>query len=130
MGDILDKINAANKGFVDAFNSGNLAAAMEVYTKDATILPPNAEMMKGKEAITAYWQAAVNMGVKEAGLETVMVAPMGDKAACEVGKYVLKIQPSGAQEITDHGKYLMIWKLVEGQWKWDIDAWNSSLPPT
>ena len=130
MGELLDKIEAANKEFVDAFNSGNLAAAMEVYTKDATILPPNAEIMKGKEAITAYWKAALDMGVKEAGLETVMVAPMGDKAACEVGKYVLKIQPSGAGELTDHGKYLMIWKLVEGQWKWDIDAWNSSLPPT
>jgi len=130
LGELLDKIEAANKEFVDAFNSGNLAAAMEVYTKDATILPPNAEIMKGKEAITAYWKAALDMGVKEAGLETVIVAPMGDKAACEVGKYVLKIQPSRARELTDHGKYLMIWKLVEGQWKWDIDAWNSSLPPT
>jgi len=58
LGELLDKIEAANKEFVDAFNSGNLAAAMEVYTKDATILPPNAEIMKGKEAITAYWKAA------------------------------------------------------------------------
>ena len=130
MGELLDKIEAANKGFLDAFNSGDLAAAMEVYTKDATILPPNADMMKGKEAITAYWQVAVNMGVKKAELETVMVVPMGDKAAYEVGKYVLKIKPSGAEELTDHGKYLMIWKLVGDKWKWDIDAWNSSLPAT
>ncbi|MFA9496063.1 MAG: nuclear transport factor 2 family protein [Candidatus Bathyarchaeota archaeon] len=63
MGDISEKINAVNKGFVEAFNKGDLATAMYVYTEDATILPPNAEIMKGKEAITAYWQVAMDMGV-------------------------------------------------------------------
>ena len=130
MGDIGKKINAVNKGFVEAFNKGDLTAAMEVYTEDATILPPNADIMKGKEAITAYWQVAMDMGVKEAKLETVDVTPMGDKAACEIGNYVLKIHPEGGEAFTDKGKYLMIWKLVDGSWKWDSDAWNSSLPPT
>ena len=64
LGDISKKINAVNKGFMEAFNKGDLASAMNVYTEEATILPPNAEMMKGKEAITAYWQVAIDMGVK------------------------------------------------------------------
>ena len=130
MGDIRKKIDAVNKGFVEAFNKGDLATAMKVYTKDATILPPNAEMIKGKEGIAAYWQAAVDMGVKEAKLETVEVTPMGENAACEVGTYVLKIQPEGVPAFTDKGKYMMIWKLEDGVWKWDTDAWNTSLPPT
>ena len=125
---IREKIDAANKGFVEAFNKGNLAKAMSVYTKDATILPPNAPMMHGIDSITAYWQAALDMGVKEAQLETVDVTPMGDGVACEVGTYVLKIQPEGSPIITDKGKYMMIWKLEDGVWKWDTDAWNSSLP--
>jgi ketosteroid isomerase-like protein len=54
LGKLREKIDAANKGFVEAFNRGDLAAAMGVYTEDATILPPNAEMMKGREAITAF----------------------------------------------------------------------------
>ena len=61
MGDIRAKIDAANKGFLDAFNRGDVAAAMGVYTEDATILPPNADIMKGKEAITAFWQGARDM---------------------------------------------------------------------
>ena len=72
----------------------------------------------------------VGMGVKEAKLETVEVTPIGDRAACEIGRYVLKIHPEGAEAFTDKGKYMMIWKLVDGSWKWDSDAWNSSLPPT
>ena len=130
MGEISKKINAVNKGFMEAFNKGDLASAMNVYTEEATILPPNAEMMKGKDAITAYWQAAINMGVKEAKLETVELTPMGDKAACEIGKYIMKIHPEGGNAFTDKGKYMMIWKLVDDSWKWDSDAWNSSLPPT
>ena len=130
LGDIRAKIDAVNKGFVEAFNRGDIAAAMNVYTENATILPPNAEMMKGKEAITAFWQGAREMGVKEAKLETVELTPMGDETACEIGKYVLKIHPEGGEAFTDKGKYLMIWKLEDGSWKWDSDAWNSSLPPT
>ena len=130
MGDIKEKIAAVNTGFVEAFNKGDLARAMKVYTKDATILPPNADMIKGIEGITAYWQGALNMGVKEAKLETVEVSPMGENTACEVGTYVLKIEPEGVPAFTDKGKYMMIWKLEDGVWKWDTDAWNTSLPPT
>jgi uncharacterized protein (TIGR02246 family) len=130
MGEIREKIDAMNKGFVEAFNKGDLATAMTVYTKDATILPPNADMIQGREAISAYWQSAIDMGVKEAKLETVSVTPMGENTACEIGKYVLKIKPEGVPAFTDKGKYLMLWKLVDGVWKWDTDAWNSSLPPT
>jgi len=130
LGEIRKKIDAVNKGFVEAFNRGDLAAAMRVYTEDATILPPNTEMIKGKEAITAYWQGALDMGVKEAKLETLEVTPMSEKAAYEIGTYVLKIHPEGGPAFTDKGKYMMIWKLVDGSWKWDSDAWNSSIPPT
>ena len=130
LGELREKIDAANKGFVEAFNKGDVTSAMKVYTEDATILPPNAEMMKGKTAITAFWQGAREMGVKEAKLETVRLTPMGEETACEIGKYVLKIQPEGAEAFTDEGKYMMIWKLEDGAWKWDSDAWNSSLPPT
>jgi uncharacterized protein (TIGR02246 family) len=130
LGNIREKIDAVNKKFVEAFNRGDISSAMEVYTENATILPPNAEIMKGKEAIQAFWQGAREMGVKEAALETVELTSIGDEAACEVGKYVLKIQPEGAEEFTDRGKYMMVWKLVDDSWKWDTDAWNSSLPLT
>jgi ketosteroid isomerase-like protein len=86
--------------------------------------------MRGKEAITAYWQGTLDMGVKEAKLETVEVTPIGDEAVYEIGRYVLRIQPEGGEAFTEKGKYMMVWRLVDGSWKWDTDAWNSNLPPT
>jgi uncharacterized protein (TIGR02246 family) len=129
LGNIREKIINANKGFVEAFNKGDVDAAMEIYTENATILPPGAEIIKGKESITAFWKGAREMGVKEAELETVEVIPIGEDVACEIGKYVLRIQPKGGELFTDRGKILMVWRLVDGSWKWDLDAWNSSLPP-
>jgi uncharacterized protein (TIGR02246 family) len=127
---VKDKIAEANKGFVEAFNIGDLKKAMDVYTDDALILPPNAEMIRGKDAITAYWLAALDMGVREANLETVELTQMGEDTTCEIGKYQLKIHPKGGEAFTDKGKFMMIWKKVNGSWKWHIDAWNSSLPPS
>ena len=86
IGDIKDKIDEANKAFLKAFNTGDLTKAMKVYADDATILPPNAEMMKGKEDITAFWQGALDMGIKKAELETVEVSQMREDTACEIGK--------------------------------------------
>ena len=128
MGNIREKIDAANKAFVESFNRGDLYDAMNVYTEDATILPPNAEIMKGRDNITAFWQGAMNMGVKRADVETLELLEMGEDRVCEIGKYELEIQPEGAGSITDKGKYLMIWNRVNGSWKWDIDAWSSNLP--
>jgi len=30
--------------------------------------------------------------------------------------------------VTDHGKYLEVWKKVDGKWKCSSDAYNSDTP--
>jgi hypothetical protein len=75
-------------------------------------------------------QGSLDLGFKVVNLETFEVTPMGDDGACEIGRYVLRIHPEGGEAFTDKGKYMMVWRLVDGSWKWDTDAWSSSLPPT
>ncbi len=122
-------IEANNEKFMAAFAAGDAAAVAALYTADARLLPPNAEIMKGMEAIQAFWQGGMDMGIKEATLETVEVQARGD-IACEVGKYTLTIQPTADQTITDKGKYVVVWKDQDGSWKLDVDIWNTSLPAT
>jgi ketosteroid isomerase-like protein len=64
------------------------------------------------------------MGIKAVMLETVEVEDYGHTAH-EVGKYT--IQGEGGQ-VTDTGKYVVIWKQEAGQWKLHRDIWNSSRP--
>lgn len=126
MSDVRVAIEAADKEFMAAFNRGDAAGVAALYTDQARLLPPNFEMMKGRQAIQAFWQGAMDMGCKEVVLETVELE--GHKGlACEIGKYTLTLQPPGVETVTDRGKYLVVWKQEEGTWKLDIDIWNTSL---
>ena len=121
---IRDAIAAANEGFMAAFNGGDAAGVAALYTEGAQLLPPNADVMAGREAIQAFWQGAMDMGIQSAQLEIVEVEGHGD-TAIEVSKYTL-CGESG--QVLDQGKYIVIWKRESGQWKLHRDIFNSSMP--
>ena len=121
-------IEEANVNFGEAVRAGDATALASLYTEDATILPPNSEMIQGREGVEAYWAGGFQMGLKEAVLTTLEVMEMGDMV-CEIGKADVKIQPEGMDVIEDRGKYLVIWKkAADGTWKLHVDIWQSSLP--
>ena len=71
-------IEKLNDAWTAAFNKGDAAAVAAMYTEDAYVLPPGAEIVKGHVAIEAFWrQAAQQMG--DAKLTTVDVLPLVDK---------------------------------------------------
>jgi len=117
-------ISATNQAFMDAFGRGDAAGVADLYTKTGSVLPPNFEVIGGIEAIRGFWQGAMDMGIKEAKLETVDLE-VYQGAAWERGNYTL----TGAKgEVMDRGKYIVIWKDEGGKWKLHRDIWNSSLP--
>ena len=122
--EIRDAIVAANETFMTAFSRGDAASIAAAYTERGQILPPNSDVIAGRQGIQTFWQGVMNMGLKGVKLETVEVEGYGS-AANEVGRYTL--QGEGGQ-VVDTGKYVVIWKLEAGQWKLHRDIWNSSRP--
>ena len=61
---------------------------------------------------------------KAGELKTLDVETGGDKMAREIGRYVLTIQ-QGSETTNIAGKYVVIWKQEHGEWKLDVDIWNS-----
>jgi len=122
-------IEEGNLKFGEAIRQGDAAAIAAAYTEDATLLPPNSDMIQGMAGIMEFWNAAIQMGVTDAALTTVDV--MGaDGLAYEIGKYAMTIQPEGQEPVEDMGKYVVVWKLqADGSWKLHVDIWNSSMPP-
>src|SRR5919108_1767006 len=86
--DVQNQIEAANSQFVGAFKRGNAAAIAKLYTADAQLLPANSDFVRGTDAIRAFWQKVIDMGLGGASLETVEVDAHGD-TAIEVGRYRL-----------------------------------------
>jgi uncharacterized protein (TIGR02246 family) len=122
--EVRDAIAAANEEFMAAFGQGDAAGLAALYTENGQVLPPNGDFVTGQQAIQGFWQAIMDMGIKEAKLEIVEAEDHGDTAV-EVSKYTLKGE--GGQ-VLDKGKYIIIWKREGGQWKLHRDIFNSSMP--
>ena len=125
---VRQEIGEVNVKFGEAVRLGDAAALASLYTEDAKLLPPNSEMIEGREGIKAFWGGGLQMGIKDAILTTVEVFGMGD-LVCEIGNYDLTIQPEGMDAIKDNGKFLVVWKkAMDGTWKLHVDIWNTSMP--
>jgi len=121
---IREAIVAANEAFMAAFQAGDAAGLAALYTATGQLLPPNMDTMAGQTAIQAFWQGAMDMGIRSAQLEITEVEGHGD-TAIEVSNYTLCGE--GGQ-VLDRGKYIVVWKREGGRWKLHRDIFNSSLP--
>ena len=102
--ELKNAIAAANRNFMDTFARGDAEGMGKLYTADGQLLPTNSDFITGTEAIQAFWQAVMNMGITTAELETAELKGYID-AAFEVGRYTLGGE--GGQ-VLDKGKYLVI----------------------
>ena len=119
-----EEITAANEAFMTAFSAGDAAGLAALYTEDGKIMPPNSDFVSGQEAIQGFWRALIDMGVKGAKLEILEVEGYG-KTAIEVSTYTMLGE---GEQVLDKGKYIVIWKKVDGEWKLHRDIFNSSMP--
>ena len=118
-------IEAGNLKFGEAVRKGDAAAIAALYSEDATVLPPDSAMIKGRQAIQASWNRSLQMGIKDAVLTTVEVSGAGDYAY-EIGKVLLTIQPAGQAALQQTAKYVVVWKkAASGSWQLHVDIWNS-----
>ena len=125
MENVKDAIIQSNEKFLEEFNNGNAKGVALKYSKEAKLFPPNSDVVQGLENIEAFWQGAINMGIKSAKLETVKAEGF-ENTAIEEGRYKLFLENG---QMADHGKYIVIWKKTDEGWKLDQDIWNSSNPP-
>lgn len=114
----MQKVNAL---FGEAVVKGrNFAALDQIYTVDARILPPGADLIEGRENIRGFWQAVVaGMNVQGAKLVSVNAHLAGD-SIIEVGRAKLFLPDGHFTEV----KYVVEWKQESGAWKWHTDIWN------
>lgn len=116
-------IERLNEQFVAALQKGDMAALGSMYSEDAYLLPPGAEIIKGRAAIQAYWTKAAE-GVAGFKLTTLDVKPLGTEAAREVGSFTLTTNGQQPQQIA--GKYVVVWERSGGQWRLASDIWNTN----
>lgn len=109
------------KKFVEQGDSESIAS---LYADDAKLLPPNMDIIEGKKTIQEFWQGAFDMGFNSYNPEMIEAESSGELGLF-VGTYT--IYGDGNQEI-DKGKFLTVFKSIDGKWKIYRDIFNSSMP--
>ncbi len=117
-------IEEANRAFSAAYAKGDPKATAAMYTEKAKLLPPNAKVVEGRDAIEQFWKSAMDAGIKEVELTTVEAEAFGDTIV-EQGTAILYGKD---KVVADRGKYFVVWKKDVGKWKLHRDFWNSSEP--
>ena len=117
-------IAAVNQQLSEAFSRSDAAGGAALYAEHAQLMPPNAPLLEGREAIGAFVQSLMDSGVASLQLATAELDIFGSMAV-EVGRY--ESHDSNGDQV-DVGKYVVIWRLVNGKWCLYRHIFNSDLP--
>ena len=112
-----------------AAGSRDVEKMMSYYSDDAVVMLPNIPTLTGKEPIRSLWKSMLESPSFSGGWKAtkVEVARSGDLAYVS-GDYEFTENDDSGKPITDKGKYLEVWKKVDGSWKCVADMFNSDLP--
>lgn len=115
-------IKKEDSNFEEEFKKGDSTALAAHYASDGMVMPPNGETVKGKD-IAGMWGGASRMGLKELKINITDISGGGDLYA-ETGNYEML---GAANKSMDKGKYVVVWKKDNGNWKIYRDIWNSNM---
>lgn len=123
--DLIRELDVQWQAAVDA---KDIEACLGFYAPDAMQMPANSPAFVGTEAIRNWYESwLLEPGVSNSfEPEVIEVAASGD-LAYDRGTYRFVVEaPEGRVE--DVGKYVVIWKKINGEWKVMADIGNSDAP--
>jgi uncharacterized protein (TIGR02246 family) len=121
---VREVIEENDRKFMALYKQGDCAGVAALYSSDAVMLPANMDFVRGRENIQKAFEAFRAMGVAELVFQTLEVDHCGDRAI-EMASF--NMLGDGGQ-LLDAGKYIVVWKHEQGEWKLHRDIFNSSQP--
>ncbi len=94
------------------------------YTKDAKIFPNNTKIISGLEGIYQYWKLPEGISITHHKIfpEEINIV---DETAYDYGYYEGTTKNKKGEEVSWKGKYVIVWKLENEEWKMYLDIWNN-----
>ncbi|XP_077984437.1 uncharacterized protein LOC144439062 [Glandiceps talaboti] len=122
--DITTVINERTSTIMELYTSGDMKALAQQYTEDCKLMVPGKEIQIGRQAIEDVHIKMKAMGIAKMTLKSQECGGTGDgDTAYDQGSYET-IKEDGT--VADVGKYLVIWKKVDGVYLLKIDMFSSN----
>ena len=116
---ILNNIKSFSKAYVNA----NYDELTSLYSTDAKIFPSGVDIIKGHDAIKKRW--ILPKGAKILSHKFIPVEIKIAKVyAYDYGYYEGASTNKEGVSSTWKGKYVIVWKKVNNDWKIYLDIWN------
>jgi uncharacterized protein (TIGR02246 family) len=125
--DDANRIRQRTQEFESAFNSKDAGKVAAFYPGESVLMPPNAPTVRGRESIEKFYVELYAQGGTDLEMETKDVRGHGP-LAYEAGTYSLNRRPQTGHAVRDRGKYLFIWRNLNGTWGIESTIWSSDLP--
>lgn len=109
----------------------NVDQFVAAFADGANFFPPNQPAITAKEGIQKWASDLMaNPGFAVSWTPTKAEVARSSDLGYTLGTYELTLQGPKGKTMTDHGKYLTVWKKqADGSWKVAADVFNSDLPP-
>lgn len=123
-------IKSVFKQVDDAINAGDLAGYLASYVDDCVVLPPNTEVIMGKEGYRAFAQPIIDQFDIDETIRVEEAEVVGDWAFARTS-YVWRLTPkAGGAAVEEVGKMITILgRQADGSWRISRIMWNSDSSP-
>ncbi|WP_081740500.1 YybH family protein [Aquimarina pacifica] len=118
-----EQIRSLSAAFSASYIKQDYEAIARSYTEDAKIFPNNTSIISGYEAIKKRWSGASGYVPIEHEIIPEEIIILGDTAH-DYGYYKGKNKNNDGSELVYKGKYVVVWKKINNQWKMYLDIWN------
>jgi len=109
--------------------TNDLDGTVAYYTDDASLLPPNAPIATGKQAIRAVWATMLSPDTTVSWQVSKADVARSGELAYVMGTYQITAKNPQGKSQEDHGKLVEVWKKqADGKWKTVADIFNSDVP--
>jgi uncharacterized protein (TIGR02246 family) len=123
-------IESANQDFIVALKKQDAKAIADAFEPDAILLPPHADAVHGRDAISKYFAGFTASAVIDETSSMTLDVSVAATTAYETGLYTMTTHTGNAAPVADHGKYLCVWKRdSDGHWRVAREISNSSVAP-
>lgn len=120
----IDQILKNIENFSSYVMNADYEKIAESYTVDGKIFPNNKEIIEGRDSIMDYWRLPEGVQTTYHKIIPSEIKIIG-KEAYDYGYYEGKTKRKNGEEVSWRGKYIIIWKKVDKEWKIYLDIWNA-----
>jgi uncharacterized protein (TIGR02246 family) len=133
---ILEKGVSAHKGldavyaqFSEAYRTLDVEKVANLYTEDAAYLPPNNNILQGREEIRPTFREFFDYVKSKGQIMTISFhiyqRKVDKNLAYDVGIYTIRQSKDGKEIGTGQGKFIVVAvKEKNGTWRFQVDGYN------